>query len=77
MLDEAVGAGEQAMRLRPQTTDLQRVLVTALLAAGRLERALEVITRTVELEPGLAQNIQLRDRVLARLAAGEDVAEAP
>ena len=68
-LEEAVVAGEEALARRQGSTDLQRILVLALTAAGRHEQALGLITQTIAAEPQNGENTRIRDRVLAAMAA--------
>ncbi|SHK39525.1 hypothetical protein SAMN02745194_04832 [Roseomonas rosea] len=75
-MQESVVAAEAAVSRRPGSADLQRVLVNALVAAGELERALEVVTATVAAEPGNAENARLRDRILEKLPGPQDIRAA-
>jgi tetratricopeptide (TPR) repeat protein len=66
--DDAIASAELALSKRPDSTDLQRVLATALFAGKQYDRALDIITSTLQLEPGNAENARLRDRIRAQIA---------
>jgi hypothetical protein len=71
--EESVLAAEAAVSRRSGSPDLQRVLANALVAAGRLDRALEVMDETIAAEPNNAENDRLRGQIAERLRAAQEV----